>query len=277
MQNDDTRFHFQDCSFILLLKESMDNQGIAKEENSGKRDLKDAENYFKEACEIFQREATRLREEQEAIDFMSRKLENVIFSSTVKLNVGGHLFTTSVQTLTKDPNSMLAALFSGKFEMKPSEEDTFFIDRDGTHFRFILNYLRSGELVLPEGATCHKELEAEAKFYQIQGILNQINCTFKDSEILTDEEHRRLLKGWLPPLKGDWRLLFRASRDGFAVKTFHSKCDNQGPTLTIVKSGKHIFGGFTELSWNSPSRCYYLMSIFIERQNALIKLQLQCS
>jgi len=84
----------------------------------------------KEACEIFQREATRLRREQEAIDFMSRKLENVLFSSTVKLNVGGNYFTTSVQTLTKDPNSMLAAMFSGKFEIKPSEEDTFFIDRD---------------------------------------------------------------------------------------------------------------------------------------------------
>ena len=49
--------------------------------------------------------------------------------------------------------------------MKPPEDDTFFIDRDGTHSRFILNYLRrAGELVLPEGATCHKELEAEAKF-----------------------------------------------------------------------------------------------------------------
>jgi len=61
---------------------------------------------------------------------MSRKLENVLFSSTVKLNVGGNYFTTSVQTLAKDPNSMLAAMFSGKFEIKPSEEDTFFIDRD---------------------------------------------------------------------------------------------------------------------------------------------------
>jgi len=44
-------------------------------------------------------------------------------------------------------------------------------------------------LILPEGATCHKELEAEAKFYQIQGILNQIKRMFEDSEILTDEEH----------------------------------------------------------------------------------------
>ena len=69
-----------------------------------------------------------------------------MYSSTVKLNVGGHYFTTSLQTLTKDPDSMLAAMFSGKFEMRPSEDGAFFIDRDGTHFRFILNYLRSGKL-----------------------------------------------------------------------------------------------------------------------------------
>ena len=53
---------------------------------------------------------------------------------------------------------MLAAMFSGKFEMKPSEDGAFFIDRDGTHFRFILNYLRNGELILPEGAIFLKEL-----------------------------------------------------------------------------------------------------------------------
>jgi len=234
----------------------MDNQGIAK----GKRDLEDAENYLKEACDIFQREATRLRQEQEAINSMSRKLENVLFSSTIKINVGGHHFKISPLQLmlTKDPNSMLAAMFSGKFEVKSSEDGSFFIyRRDGTHFQFILNFLRSGELVLPEGTTCHKELEAEVKCYQIQGILNQIKRMFEDSEIVTDEEHRRLLKGWLPPLKGDWRLLSQAFRDGFAVKIFHSKCDNQGPTLTFVKSGNSIYGGFTELSWRSPSQCCY--------------------
>lgn len=45
--------------------------------------LEDAESYFKEACEIFMREAKRLRHEQEAIDSMSKKLEHVHFSSTV--------------------------------------------------------------------------------------------------------------------------------------------------------------------------------------------------
>ena len=217
--------------------------------------LEDAESHFKEACEIFMREAKRLRQEQESIDAMSKKLEHVHFSSTVKLNVGGHLFTTSLQTLTKDPNSMLAAMFSGKFEMKPSEDGTFFIDRDGTHFRFILNYLRNGELILPDGATFLKELEAEAKFYQIQGIVDELKPKtpkhFEESVILTDENHRSVLKGWLPSQGGKWRLLFRASRDGFAAATFHSKCDNKGPTVTIVKSGNNVFGGFSEQSWRS--------------------------
>ena len=231
--------------------------------NEGSEGFVDAENYFRQACEIFQREATRVRQEQEAIDYMSRKLKHVHFSSTVNLNVGGHLFKTSVQTLTKDPNSMLAAMFSGRFETKPCEDGAFFIDRDGTYFRFILNYLRTGKLTLPEGATFLKELEEEAEFYQIQGILDELRSSepavqsskpskpFEESEILTNDEHQSVLKSWLPPHFGKWRLLFRASRDGFAAETFHSKCDNKGPTVTIVKSGNNIFGGFTEVPWTS--------------------------
>ena len=229
-------------------------QTLENEDQPRNQVLTDAENYIKEACEMVQREATRLRLEQEAIDSMSKKLEHVHFSSTIKLNVGGHHFATCIQTLTKDPNSMLAAMFSGRFDIKPSEDGSFFIDRDGTHFRYILNYLRSGELILPEDATVFKEIEAEFKFYHIQGILNQMKLTFENSEIMTDEEHRRVLKGWLAPHKGEWRRLFRASRDGFAVKTFHTKCDNKGPTVSVIQSGNNIFGGFTEFSWKSPGK-----------------------
>ena len=185
------------------------------------------------------------------------------FPSIVKLNVGGQHFTTSLQTLTRDPNSMLAAMFSGRHEVQTTEDGSFFIDRDGTYFRFLLNYLRNGELILPDGATFLKQLEAEAKFYQLQGILDELHelhelhrtapkelKEFEESVILTNEEHRRVLKTWLP-IKSEWRLLFRASRDGFAALAFHSKCDNKGPTVTVVTSGGNIFGGFTGNAWKS--------------------------
>ena len=175
------------------------------------------------------------------------------FSPTVKLNVGGQHFTTSLRTLKKDPNSMLAAMFSGKFEMRPSEDGAFFIDRDGTHFQVILNYLRIGKLTLPANAVNLGELEAEANFYQIQGLMDELKSkvSFQESEIVRGEDHRKLLKRWLPDQGAEWHLLFRASRDGFTAQAFHSKCDNKGPTVTIVKSGDNIFGGFTEISWTS--------------------------
>lgn len=39
------------------------------------------------------------------------------FGAIVKLNVGGNLFTTSLATLKKKPDSMLAAMFSGRFSL----------------------------------------------------------------------------------------------------------------------------------------------------------------
>ena len=185
---------------------------------------------------------------------MSKKVQHFHLSSIVNLNVGGRRFTTSLQTLTKDPDSMLASMFSGRSVVKPLEDGAFFIDEDGKYFRFILNYLRTGKLPLPKGATFLDELAEEAEFYQIQGILDElvskVSEYFEESVILTNEEHWSVLNVWLSPQEGKWKLLFRGSRDGFQAETFHSKCDNKGPTVTVVKSGNYIFGGFTEISWN---------------------------
>jgi hypothetical protein len=51
-----------------------------------------------------------------------------------------------------------------------------------------------------------------------------------------------------------YKLIFRASRDGFSAKSFHEKCDGKHPTLTIIKNnyGK-IIGGYTPLEWESPT------------------------
>ena len=47
-------------------------------------------------------------------------------------------------------------------------------------------------------------------------------------------------------------LLYRGSVDGWKPKDFHKRCDNKGPTLTIIKTkGGTICGGFTMQNWES--------------------------
>ena len=252
----------------------MSDRSQEEEELSHSEVLADVEKQIEAICnqlQSLQRQASRLRrlrEEQEVYDSMSKKMESMQLSTKVNLNVGGQHFTTTVQTLTKDPDSMLAAMFSGRFPLKPAEDGTFFIDRDGTYFRYILNYLRDGKLSLPEGATFFEEIEAEAEFYQIQGIFDDLGQPrsakssirgakatepFAESKILTQEQAKILL-GMIPYKSGKWCLLFRASRDGFAADSFHSKCDDKGPTVTVVRSGSFIFGGFTEAAWGCPDK-----------------------
>jgi hypothetical protein len=53
-------------------------------------------------------------------------------------------------------------------------------------------------------------------------------------------------------LRNNLRLVYRATRDGFSPKDFHSKCDAICNTLTIIRaSNGNIFGGFTEKPWCS--------------------------
>ena len=73
------------------------------------------------------------------------------------------------------------------------------------------------------------------------------------SKIITKEEENILLS-FLPKGKqSKVTLLYRGSRDGFAANDFHSKCNGKGATVTIVLSDgfKHVFGGFTNVAWNS--------------------------
>merc|ERR1719191_253107 len=49
-------------------------------------------------------------------------------------------------------------------------ETPLFVDRDPTHFRLLLNFLRDGFCVLPEKATELLELTVEARFYGLPGL-----------------------------------------------------------------------------------------------------------
>ena len=159
-----------------------------------------------------------------------------------------------VPLITFDPGSRLHAMFSGRFDTKPSEDGSYFIDRDGTHFRYILNYLRTGQLIVPKDEIIRVELLAEAEFYQIEGIANALGESFFKDSVILSLEQRQTVVNWLketrPITIPNEKLLYRASRDGWSVSNFHHCCDYKGPTVTVIKSGNHIFGGYTEKNWD---------------------------
>ncbi|CAF1125811.1 unnamed protein product, partial [Didymodactylos carnosus] len=78
---------------------------------------------------------------------------------------------------------------------------------------------------------------------------------FKGTTVLSPE-YQKKLNEFYDNLKQKWDLCYKATIDGFGVKTFHQKCDNKGPTMTIIQSSDgdgYLFGGFTNVPWTSSS------------------------
>ena len=59
-------------------------------------------------------------------------------------------------------------------------------------------------------------------------------------------------------------LIYRGTRDGSESKTFHNKCDNQGPTIILCKNEKdNIFGGYASISWTSDGNYHAANGSFL--------------
>nr|XP_023471779.1 BTB/POZ domain-containing adapter for CUL3-mediated RhoA degradation protein 1 isoform X2 [Equus caballus]XP_044602312.1 BTB/POZ domain-containing adapter for CUL3-mediated RhoA degradation protein 1 isoform X2 [Equus asinus] len=91
-------------------------------------------------------------------------------SKYVKLNVGGSLHYTTLRTLTGQ-DTLLKAMFSGRAEVLTDAGGWVLIDRSGRHFGTILNYLRDGSVPLPESTRELGELLGEARYYLVQGLI----------------------------------------------------------------------------------------------------------
>jgi len=59
-------------------------------------------------------------------------------------------------------------MFSGRLELYPLEDGTYFLDRDPKLFRFILNYLRSGMLIMPSNEIQKKMVIDEFLFFNFE-------------------------------------------------------------------------------------------------------------
>ncbi|XP_036897614.1 rab5 GDP/GTP exchange factor isoform X3 [Sturnira hondurensis] len=89
---------------------------------------------------------------------------------------------------------MLAAMFSGRHYIPTDAEGRYFIDRDGTHFGDVLNFLRSGDLPPRERV---RAVYKEAQYYAIGPLLEQL----ENMQPLKGEKVRQAFLGLMPYYK----------------------------------------------------------------------------
>lgn len=109
----------------------------------------------------------------------------------IVLNIGGVYFVTCQETL------LSKSCFFSALVRNATQSDEFFIDRDPTHFRFILNHLR-GSSFIPSQPDVLKELQIEADFYCLEEMSCHIKDKLKVANAQSVETELRLIRQKMP-------------------------------------------------------------------------------
>jgi len=116
------------------------------------------------------------------MDSPSHPIKEVQPDDLVYLNIGGYKYTTDRETLCKSSN-YFSGMLNDKFQSVRKDKDGYlFINRPGKYFEPILEYLITGEVVIPEGMST-KALVREASFYCIDFPLDE---THESLSFVTD-------------------------------------------------------------------------------------------
>jgi hypothetical protein len=117
--------------------------------------------------------------------------DDIVFPNVIDFNVGGCHYTTSLSTLRKYEDSMLAVMFSGRYDLVKDKDGHIFIDRDGTHFGHILNYIRCDQMP-PESIAL--DVLREAEFFCISSLIGKLeNSSPRVISLRRRESFRRLI------------------------------------------------------------------------------------
>ncbi|KAM9389859.1 potassium channel regulatory protein [Phaethornis superciliosus] len=93
----------------------------------------------------------------------------------VVLSVGGVRYVTRASTLQQFPESRLARMLNdGDQEFKLLNGE-FFVDRDGTLFSYIMDFLRTLQVSLPPDFSDYQRLQREAEFYGLYPLADLLS------------------------------------------------------------------------------------------------------
>ena len=144
--------------------------------------------FRKEFSEIVESERAKIKAEVEAYYAEKQRIEamNVNDDDLIDLNVGGTKLTTTRSTLCQVQDSLLASMFSGRWEdnIKRDKDGAFFFDFNPQHFILILDYLRVKKIEMPENPpplpqVPEDQTESFNSLLRYLGLSNEISASSK--------------------------------------------------------------------------------------------------
>lgn len=129
----------------------------------------------------------------------------------VRVNVGGVPYSTFAGTLRTHPNSSLAQIFENPIAApRDARDGSYFVDRNGSVFGLILDYLRTGTLVVPRDPIMYNTLRQEICFYGLPiasqmpavqpSLWGSVPASFRHARVVQEEmtKHVEWEEGALP-------------------------------------------------------------------------------
>ena len=140
---------------------------------------------FDELVKIIEDERAKMKAEVEAYEEEKRRMTAIAVKDDdiINLNVGGTKMTTKRSTLCQVKGSLLASMFSGRWEdsLSRDKDDCIFFDWNPQHFILILEYLRGKTIATPKNPSPLPKIPDD----QMKSFQNLVDYLGLGSEIKT--------------------------------------------------------------------------------------------
>ena len=191
-----------------------------------------------------------LKSKQETWEQNLKKAKSLLCKSEeiIEVSVGGtHEITTTIGTLSKVPDSALAAMFSGRHPVTYHKGKAF-VDRDGEPFTHMINFLRTQQVPV------FTSRMQEAKFYEeldFWGIPSDLPNSYIDQSLRAFDEDWCASTLFLDNQNTSLRKIGNTHGMAFGANSLCAKCPYIEFKISISapsNTGSHVFVGVVDKS-----------------------------
>ncbi len=140
--------------------------------------------FKREFKEIIEDERAKMMAEVQAYKAEKERMEAFVVSDDdiIDLNIGGQRLSTTRSTLCQVEGSLLASMFSGRWQddLKRDKDGAVFFDFNPQHFVLILDYLRQKKIASPENPAPMPKISED----QLQSFTNLVEYLGLNDEIV---------------------------------------------------------------------------------------------